>query len=266
MSKIFSIYGRALGFLKNKPFVLWGISLLEVLITSVVTVLFGIIPGVALAVNLLIDTSMVIIFLRSYRGQENHCVNLFDCFKDWKTIKRVLCGMLWMKLWIFLWSLIPIVGIIFAIIRTYEYRLTPYILVFEQDVPITEAIKVSKERTKGWKGSMFWADVLVVVCIVIASLILTVFSRIPYIGILFAIVDILFSIAVALFINLFVGIVHAAYYEEIMSAPVEADPFESAPVEEMPATAVAAEAAPVEAAPAVEAPVEAAPADETVSE
>ena len=43
---------------------------------------------------------------------------------DLATIKRVLCGMGWMMLWIFLWSLIPIVGIVFGIIRTYEYRPT----------------------------------------------------------------------------------------------------------------------------------------------
>ncbi len=77
---------------------------------------------------------------------------LFDTFKDWKTVKkRVLCGMGWAGLWIFLWSLIPVAGIVFGIIRTYEYRLTPYILA-EPDMPITEAIKVGRENARRLQG------------------------------------------------------------------------------------------------------------------
>ena len=42
--------------------------------------------------------------------------DLFDCFRDWQTIKRVLAGMGWMILWIFLWSLIPIALIVFLLL------------------------------------------------------------------------------------------------------------------------------------------------------
>ena len=213
---IMAIYKKAFSILMQKPLRLWGISLLYVFLSCVAGLLCGIaIPILGLAVTLLLETSMTLIFLHGYRGEDVRAVNLFDCFKDWATIKRVLCGMGWMLLWIFLWSLIPIVGIIFALIRTYEYRLTPYILVMEPDVKPTEAIKLSKQRTMGWKGKMFGADILVVVFFYVAFLILMLLSRIPYAGIVFAIILVLFVILFCLLAPLFLGLVQAAFYEEI---------------------------------------------------
>ena len=213
---IMAIYRRAFAILMKKPVRLWGISLLGSLLAGLGSALFGLVPGVSLSIALLFETSLTMILLRGYRGEENpRAVDLFECFKDWATIKRVLCGMGWMMLWIFLWSLIPIVGIVFGIIRTYEYRLTPYILMMEPDVKPTEAIKLSKERTKGWKGKMFGADILVFVLFFVAILILGLLSRIPYAGILFAIITVLFYICFMLLISLFLGLVHAAFYEEI---------------------------------------------------
>lgn len=213
---VMAIYKKAFGILMQKPLKLWGISLLYVFLSCVAGLLCGIaIPILGIAVTLLLETSMTLIFLRGYRGEDVRAVNLFDCFKDWATIKRVLCGMGWMLLWIFLWSLIPIVGIIFALIRTYEYRLTPYILVMEPDVKPTEAIKLSKQRTMGWKGKMFGADILVVVFFYVAFLILMLLSRIPYAGIIFAIILALFTILFCLLAPLFLGLVQAAFYEEI---------------------------------------------------
>lgn len=213
---IMAIYKKAMDVLMQKPIRLWGISLLYVVLVCIGSALCGIaIPIFGLAVALLLSTGMTLIFLHGYRGEEVKAVNLFDCFKDWQTIKRVLAGMGWMILWIFLWSLIPIVGWIFGIIRTYEYRLTPYILMLEPDVKPTEAIKVSKERTKGWKGKMFWADVLVFVFFFVAMLILGLLSRIPYAGVLFAIIMVVFYIVFLLVITLFTGLVQAAFYEEI---------------------------------------------------
>ena len=68
-------------------------------------------------------------------------------------------GQIFLVLWKYA-VLILIVGIIFATIRIYEYRLTPYILMLEPDVKPTEAIKLSKERTKGWKGKMSAPNIL----------------------------------------------------------------------------------------------------------
>ena len=213
---IMAIYKRAFAILMKKPFRLWGISLLGTFLAGLAGVAFGIIPIIGLAIAILFEVSLTMIFLRGYRGEENpRAVDLFETFKDWATIKRVLCGMGWMMLWIFLWGLIPIVGIIFAIIRTYEYRLTPYILMLEPDVKPTEAIKLSKERTQGWKGKMFGADILIVIAIYVVMLILALLIRIPVAGILFGIIEVVFMICAFALLPLFIGLVQAAFYEEI---------------------------------------------------
>ena len=213
---VMKIYERAFKVLLKKPLKLWGISLLFTLLTSTLVGLCGFaIPVLGIAVAMLMGTSMLMIFLNGYRGEEVKVVDLFSCFKDWATIKRVVLGLAWMALWIFLWSLIPIVGPIFALIRSYEYRLTPYILVTEPDVSVTEAIEISKKRTDGFKMQMFLADIALGIGLFVVGLVLGLFSAIPVLGVLFALVLIVVYIAVALFGSLFMGLVQAAFYEEI---------------------------------------------------
>lgn len=215
---IFSIYKKALAVLAKKPFTLWGISLLELLLCGIGSALFGIIPGVALAIVWLLKTSMTLIFLHGYRGKEVKCLQLFDSFQSWETIKRVLTGMGWATLWVFIWGLIPVVGPIFAIIRAYEYRLVPYILMQEPGIRPADARIISRNRTYGWKSKMFWADVLIYVFIAVITLILGLLSSIPYIGWLFGIINFLFILCCACLIALFNGLVKAAFYEEIKAA------------------------------------------------
>lgn len=216
-----TIYGRAFKVLMKKPFKLWGISLLAIFLSSVLSGLCGFaIPVLGISVSLLISTAMTIIFLRGYRGEEVETTQLFACFKDWNTIKRVVLGLGWMYLWIFVWALIPIVGPFIALVRVYEYRLTPYILVLEPEVAITDAIKISSQKTKGYKLQMWLADfVYIIVCFVV-GFVLGLLSAIPYVGILFGLVLFVFILAVAALGSLFVGLVQAAFYEEITSTPV----------------------------------------------
>ena len=213
---LMTIYGRAFNMLMNKPLKLWGISLLSIVLSGVLGALCGAaIPGLALAVGLLIGTSMTMIYLRGYRGEEVSISQLFSCFKDWNTIKRITLGLAWMWLWVFLWSLIPIVGPFFALVRIYEYRLTPYILFMEPDVPITEAIKISAAKTRGYKLQMWLADFVYVIAFLLAAFII---GLIPILG---AIVVSLASIAFAALSPLFGGLVQAAFYEEITGATAQ---------------------------------------------
>ena len=55
------------------------------------------------------------IFLHTYQtGEEPHTADLFQTFRKDRFL-RVVGGMAWMSLWIFLWSLIPVVGIVFGV-------------------------------------------------------------------------------------------------------------------------------------------------------
>lgn len=216
-----TIYGRAFSVLMKKPLKLWGLSLLAVVLTGLGSALCGVaIPGLGIAVALLLATSMTMVYLRGYRGEEVDTTQLFACFKDWQTIKRVVLGMGWMVLWIFLWSLIPIVGPIFAMIRTYQYRLTPYILVTEPEVSITDAIKVSTERTKGYKLQMFLADIVYGLIFGLVCMALGLLALIPYLGLLFGFALFILYIVFAALCPLFQGLVQAAFYEEIKGVHV----------------------------------------------
>ena len=220
---IIAIYKKALAVLMKKPIKLWGISLLSGVLSVVLVALCGAaIPAIGIAVSLLLSTSMLMVYLHGYRGEDVQVIQLFDCFKDWGTIKRVALGLAWMNLWIFLWALIPIVGIFIAVVRTYEYRLTPYILVTEPDVPLTEAIKVSSQRTNGYKLQMWGADALPVVALFVGFLVLGlvvgILGRIPLLGGLFVLAFLLIVIAVIVLFPLFMGLVQAAFYEEINNA------------------------------------------------
>ena len=155
-----SIYKKTFSVLMKRPFRLWGISLLAEFLCLVAYAGFIGVPAAAFCAALLLSASMSMIFLNSYRtGLEPKTTYLFASFKK-DRILRVLGGMAWMQLWIFLWSLIPIVGIVFGIIRMYEYRFVPYILMTRDDVKPTDAIKISKQETMGYKGKMFGADIL----------------------------------------------------------------------------------------------------------
>lgn len=213
---VMKIYGRAFAVLMRKPLKLWGISLLSVVLMSVGTALCGVaIPILGIALSMLLSTSMTMIYLAGYRGKKVETVQLFSCFKDWETIKRVLLGMGWMLLWVMIWSLIPIVGPFIGIVKAYAFRLTPYILVMEPDVSVTDAIKISEKRTYGYKGKMFLADFLVYILVGAVNLVLALLGGIRYIGILFALIGFLFSLASGALMPLFMGLVQAAFYEEI---------------------------------------------------
>lgn len=65
---------------------------------------------------------------------------------------RNLGGILWMQLFIFLWSLLFVIP---GIIKTFAYSMTPYILADCPKVRPTEALKLSMRMTQGHKGKIF---------------------------------------------------------------------------------------------------------------
>lgn len=249
-----SIYKKTFSVLMKRPFRLWGISLLAEFLCLVAYAGFIGVPAAAFCAALLLSASMSMIFLNSYRtGLEPKTTYLFASFKK-DRILRVLGGMAWMQLWIFLWSLIPIVGIVFGIIRMYEYRFVPYILMTRDDVKPTDAIKISKQETMGYKGKMFGADILLGAVYLGAFLVFTLLGEIPYLGVLFRILWVLIAIAYGLLAPLFSGIMQAAFYVEIQNRRA-AGQQPSAPAQPVP---------PVIPAPASESETQPAPQGEPV--
>lgn len=218
---IFKILGRALKVVAKKPFRLWGISLLAELLICVAAFAFSGVPGIAIGIALLIGVGNTMVFLHGYRGEQVETVQLFDAFRGKDTLKRSLFGMLWKELWVFLWSLIPFAGAVFKIIRTYQYRLTPYILVQEPEISLTDAIKVSKERTRGYVGKMFLTDLIIYAAVFATTLVLGLLCLIPYVQFFFMFVLVLTLIVFGAVLPLVSGLVQAAYYEEITNPTIE---------------------------------------------
>lgn len=268
---ISNLYQKTFSVLMKRPLRLWGITLLSSVLLVVVHIGFIGIPAVGFCALLLLEASMSMIYLNSYRtGLEPKTSYLLAAFRK-DRIWRVLGGMAWMYLWIFLWFLIPVVGFVFAAIRAYEYRFVPYILMTRDDVRPTEAIKVSKAETMGYKGKLFGADLLLEGAYFVVILLLSLLSRIPYVGIVFTILRIVLTVAFGVLAPLFLGILHAAFYVEIQnrraagqqpSAPAQpVPPVIPAPASE-PETQPAPQGEPVVTAQEPEAPAQPEPEQE----
>lgn len=261
---ISNLYQKTFSVLMKRPLRLWGITLLSSVLLVVVHIGFIGIPAVGFCAALLLEASMSMIYLNSYRtGLEPKTSYLLAAFRK-DRIWRVLGGMAWMYLWIFLWFLIPVVGFVFAAIRAYEYRFVPYILMTRDDVRPTEAIKVSKAETMGYKGKLFGADLLLEGVYFVVILLLSLLSMIPYVGIVFTILRIVLTVAFGVLAPLFLGILHAAFYVEIQNRRAAAAQRPSAPVQPAPPTQPAQPVPPVIPAPASEPETQPAPQGEPV--
>ena len=195
MKALIKAYKDAFSSYRDRAVRMLGITWFAGLISFLATVLLSGMLLLALAVDFVVTSSLAVIYLREYNKEKTSVEDVFAPFSDKEKLRRVVLGMAWMELWLFIWALIPIVGFVFAIIKGYKYRYTPYILMNEPEVPIMEAIKESERRTAGLRLDMFIADlaaysVLTVVCIILGLL-----GMIPYVGVVFIILLVLVMIA-----------------------------------------------------------------------
>lgn len=238
------IYKKSFSALKKQPFRLWGIALLGGALFLAACIGFIGVPAAAFCVDMLLSASLAMIFLNSYRtGLEPKATHLFSAFRK-ERIWRVLGGMAWSRLWIFLWSLIPVVGIVFGVIRAYEYAFVPYILMTREDVKPTEAIKISKQETMGYKGKMFGADMLLFAIGFGVTLVLALLGLIPYIGGPFRVLRYLASPVLNTLITTFSLLLDAAFYVEIQNRRAAA-PQPSSPAQPVPPVFPSPASAPV---------------------
>ncbi len=203
-------YKGALAVIAKKPIMLWGLSLLSVIITFFATIFTTPIFCIGFLVSILVNCGMAKVYIDGLCGKEVNSDQLFAAFNG--SCLRVVGGMLWRTLWIFIWMLVPIVGPIVAIVKSYSYSFVPYILMTKPEVTATQALRLSMQMTRGRKGSMFLADLCFGGGVVIISAVLALFAQIPIIGVLFGLVLALFIIAVALFATIFQGLYWAYFY------------------------------------------------------
>ena len=92
-------------------------------------------------------------YLKIYRKETVELKELFSKFQN--DLARCLGGMLWMYLFIILWTLLFTIP---GIIKGYAYRMTTFILAEYPNVKAKEALKISMKMTKGYKGKLFMLD------------------------------------------------------------------------------------------------------------
>jgi uncharacterized membrane protein len=112
---------------------------------------FSIIIGIIIGNALIVGEKRF--FLRAFDGDVS-IGNLFSTFKkgQWMPLAGKI---LLMDIYIILWTLLLIIP---GIIKYYQYRMVPYILSEDPDMPLGEAIEISRRMTDGEKGEIFVLD------------------------------------------------------------------------------------------------------------
>lgn len=96
---------------------------------------------------------------------------------------RKLGGFWWMYLFLFLWALIPVAGVVTYIIKYYAYAMTPYILADCPGVKATDALKLSMRIMNGKKWKLFVFQLSFIGWLLLSALtcgILNIFYVTPY--------------------------------------------------------------------------------------
>jgi len=193
----------------KKPVHLWGLLILFMLMT-VLAVTFGVIPLIWLPIVFVLELGMVNIFISGYRGKQISSTQLFEGFN--KKFARNAGGMGWRTLWISIWFLIPVAGIVLGVIKFYSYRFVPYIMLENPDIHATEALKKSMAQTHGYKGKMFVADLLIILAVTVLTTIFYFAMLIPIVGI---VLFVIYYILLILILPLVAGVLEAVYYDKI---------------------------------------------------
>ena len=215
-SFVFRSLGLTLKTLFSKPILLWGLSLLGVILKFCANILCSIPVIFGLSVSETLSAGMDCVFLDAYNGKNVNSKQIFAGFSSGKSFFRVAGGMLWKSLWLIIWGLlliIPPVGIGVLIYKGLSYSFTPYILLKKQDLSPLDALKRSMQLTKGYKGKIFVTYLLVAAAFLLIALISFLFGLIPYVG---PVITVLISIVVAVLSPLFFGVLRAAMFTEVL--------------------------------------------------
>lgn len=125
-------------------------------------------------------------FIQNIKEQTEGLTVITPFKKAFDNYPRKLGGMLWMGLFIFLWSLLFIIP---GIIKSISYAMTPYILADCPDVKVRDALKLSMKMMKGHKMEYFILGLSfigwILLSVVTAGLV-NVFYTGPYMGSTFA--------------------------------------------------------------------------------
>lgn len=201
-------YKRALEVILKKPIMLWGLSLLLVIVSFIGGVVTAAVPFLSLAVGYLFTCGAAKLYMDGLKGKEVNSKQLFYAFN--KNCVKTAGAMAWQNLWGVIWGFVPVMGIV----KGYAYKFVPYIIVTHPEVSAFDALKISMKMTKGKKLQMWLADLVFIGAPIIAGFILGFLGEIPVLGGLFQLAATLLTLAIALFGSIFSGLYQAAFFNE----------------------------------------------------
>ena len=201
-------YKRALEVILKKPIMLWGLSLLLGILTIIASTVTATIPFLSIAIGYLFACGAAKLYMDGLAGKAVNSKQLFFAFN--KNCVKTAGAMAWRDLWTAIWAMVPIAGIV----KSYSYKFVPYIITTHPEISAFDALKLSMKLTHGKKLQMWLADLVFAVGPAVAALILSLLSMIPFLGLLFQLVNILLAIALVLFSSIFSGLYQAAFFDE----------------------------------------------------
>lgn len=102
--------------------------------------------------EVLVGMPLTVGTIRFYQRSRGVPTSLSEIFVPMKNFLHIGLTMLLMSVKIFLWSLLLVVP---GIIKTYEYRMVPYILAENPNISTKRAFEISKAMTNGHKFDLF---------------------------------------------------------------------------------------------------------------
>ena len=142
--------------IKGKLGVLIAVTLVIGAITAAASFLANLIPGVGLAVSIIVTPAFALSTIRIYlmvvRGGTPEVKNCFDGFDDFFSAFKVT---LLVGIYTFLWSLLFIIP---GIVKGYSYSMAMYVLADNKGKSARECIAESKAMMEGHKMELFVLD------------------------------------------------------------------------------------------------------------
>jgi uncharacterized membrane protein len=116
---------------------------------------FALLIGIAASIFFIqpVQAGLKFFFIRTPYGDTNFG-NLFSAFKSGRYLS-IVKTMFFMNLYVFLWSLLLIIP---GIIKSYQYRMVPYLITEDPSLTTEQALELSRRMTEGEIGAMFVLD------------------------------------------------------------------------------------------------------------
>ena len=179
----------------------WGAPIIVALLYSIIIGIASSFAVGSLLLTGILGVGLASFFLMLMRTQQPKIENMFDGFRE-NVVGNLLAGVL-LYLFTFLWSLLFVIP---GLVKSYSYSMTFYILKDHPEMSATDAITESRKMMNGNKWRLFCLDFSFIGWILLGALTC---------GLLY------------LMVLPYMYAAHAAFYESLKGAPVEAEAVET---------------------------------------